>query len=585
MKYGHFTMLPIGAFEPMFGRMRLHGGGGNPIQDIFNGVENIFSDLGGKIGQDLGNLPISIGDISEKIGQDLGNLPSSISDVGVSLDQGVRDNIPGGWPTVGAAALAAVGIYDPTLLSSAEAGTLTTEEIAAAGYDPVALSSQVVDATPSLATDAGVAATDAGVAATDAANTEALQQAFANPALPISDSGVQLASVPAVTSDVAAPITDQSLASLANQQPNYLTAGQNLGGSELGAGQLNTPLSALNDGTLGAGLTGTGAGLGLTSTGNVASAAGLGGATAADIGAQSLGQLGLAGSGAVLGPASAGALNGLGGGGSILSSLLPSSQLGQAALLSGGTGILNSLIGANASQNAANIQAQAARDASNVQQQMFNTQNAQLAPNRAAGYNALNQIQGMLPGQYTQYDAQGNPIGTAQGTGYFTNQMTAADLANNLSPGYAFGLNQGLGQAGNIANATGGRLGGNTLQGLNQYAQNYAQTGAQQAFNNYQGQRTNIYNTLAGIAGLGQSAQGTTADLAAKNAAAQSNLGVGSAAAQAAGQIGQAGAYTGGINNLTNNFMLASLLNPSSASNYVAPTGGYASTLGSLYLG
>jgi len=567
MKYGHFTMLPIGAFEPMFGRMRLHGGGGNPIQDIFNSVENIVSDIGGKIGQDLGNLP------------------SSISDVGVSLDQGVRDNIPGGWPTVGAAALAAVGIYDPTLLSSAEAGTLTTEEIAAAGYDPVALSTQVVDATPSLATDAGVAATDAGVAATDAANTEALQQAFANPALPISDSGVQLASVPAVTSDVAAPITDQSLASLANQQPNYLTEGQNLGGSELGAGQLNTPLSALNDGTLGAGLTGTGAGLGLTSTGNVASAAGLGGATAADIGAQSLGQLGLAGSGAVLGPASAGALNGLGGGGSILSSLLPSSQLGQAALLSGGTGILNSLIGANASQNAANIQSQAARDASNVQQQMFNTQNAQLAPNRAAGYNALNQIQGMLPGQYTQYDAQGNPIGTAQGTGYFTNQMTAADLANNLSPGYAFGLNQGLGQAGNIANATGGRLGGNTLQGLNQYAQNYAQTGAQQAFNNYQGQRTNIYNTLAGIAGLGQSAQGTTADLAAKNAAAQSNLGVGSAAAQAAGQIGQAGAYTGGINNLTNNFMLASLLNPSSASNYVAPTGGYASTLGSLYLG
>ena len=45
------------------------------------------------------------------------------------------------------------------------------------------------------------------------------------------------------------------------------------------------------------------------------------------------------------------------------------------------------LLGANAAQNAANTQAGAAQYAANVQQNMFNTQNAQLAPNRAAGYN------------------------------------------------------------------------------------------------------------------------------------------------------------------------------------------------------
>jgi len=370
----------------------------------------------------------------------------------------------------------------------------------------------------------------------------------------------------------------------ADTSSNLLTQGTNLGGSTLGAGQASTPLSALNDGTLGSGLTGTGTGLGLSTTGDVASAAGLGGLTAADVGGNSLGQLGLTGSGATLGPASAGAVNGLGGGGSVLSSLLPSNPLGTASLLNSAAGVGSALIGANASQNAANTQAQAAQNAINLQQQMFNTQNAQLAPNRAAGYNALNQLQGNLAGPYTQYDANGNPIGQAQGSGYFTNQMTAKDLANNLSPGYQFGLNQGLGQAGNIANATGG-LSGNTLQGLNQYAQNYAQTGAQQAFNNYQSQRTGIYNTLAGIAGLGQQAQNTTANLAGNVANAQSGLGVGSAAAQAAGQIGQAGAYTGALNNIGSNYMLSSLLNPSSASNYIAPSGGYASTLGSLNLG
>jgi hypothetical protein len=551
MRYGHFSTLPTGAFEPVLGRMRLFGS--NPISDIVNTVSDAVSS----------------------VGQDIGNLGSSISDAASSVGSWVDNNVPGGWAGVGGAALLAAGIADPTLLGLADSGSLSADAITQAGLDPNAVATSIQNVAPNIADISAPAVT------TDAANTQALADAFANPTLP-SSAGTQLADAGTVVSDAAPTTTDSALSSLGNAQPNYLTAGQNLGGSTLGEGQLYTPLSALNDGTLGAGLVGSGAGLGLATTADTAAAAGLGGATAADIGAQSLGQLGLAGSGATLGAASAGALNGLGGGGSVLSSLLPSTALGQAALLSGVSGVASGLIGANASQNAANTQAQAAQNAAAIQQQMFNTQNAQLAPNRAAGYNALNQLQGNLAGPYTQYDANGNPIGTAQGSGYFTNQMTAADLANNLSPGYQFGLNQGLGQASNIANATGGRLGGNTLQGLNQYAQNYAQTGAQQAFTNYQTQRTNIYNTLAGIAGIGQQAQGTTANLASNVAQQLSNLGVGSAAAQAAGQIGQAGAYTGGLNNIANNLTLAALLNPSASSNYVAPVGGYASTLGSL---
>ena len=461
------------------------------------------------------------------------------------------------------AGAAAVGAGLSDAAAGFAAGTLTAGDALAAG-------ASVSDLVAAGATASDLVAAGAPVADLVAAGVPATDLAAAG--VPATD----LAAVGAIP-------TPTPLA--ADTSSNLLTQGTNLGGSTLGAGQASTPLSALNDGTLGSGLTGTGTGLGLSTTGDVASVAGLGGQTAADVGGNSLGQLGLTGSGATLGSASSGAVNGLGGGGSVLSSLLPSNPLGTASLLNSAAGVGSALIGANASQNAANTQSQAGQNAIALQQQMFNTQNAQLAPNRAAGYNALNQLQGNLAGPYTQYDANGNPIGQAQGTGYFTNQMTPSDLTNYLSPYYQFGLNQGLGQASNISNATGGKLSGNTLQGLNQYAQDYAQSGAEQSFNNYQNQRTNIYNTLAGIAGLGQQAQNTTANLASNTAQTQSNLGVGSAAAQAAGQIGQAGAYTGALNNIGSNYMLSSLLNPSSASNYIAPSGGYASTLGSLNLG
>jgi len=59
------------------------------------------------------------------------------------LDKGVGNAIPGGWATVGAAALMSAGIYDPELLSLADSGTLTEEAISSAGYDPSVIAQQV----------------------------------------------------------------------------------------------------------------------------------------------------------------------------------------------------------------------------------------------------------------------------------------------------------------------------------------------------------------------------------------------------------------------------------------------------------
>jgi hypothetical protein len=299
--------------------------------------------------------------------------------------------------------------------------------------------------------------------------------------------------------------------------------------------------------TTGAGATGLTTGgtvgsLALPTTGAIDSAAGLSG----------LGGSALVGtsSGLAAGTGAAGSLlSGLGGGG-----------LGTALGVSAGANALGSLLGANASNKAAQIQANAANNASQLTANMFNIQNQQQQPYRTAGYGALNTINSMMPGQYVQYDANGNPTGAGTGSGYLTNQFNAQDLNANMSPGYAFQLDQGQRANQNAANALGGRVGGNALQGLQNYTQGLAQTSYQNAFSNYQAQRQNIYNSLAGIAGIGQTSQQQTGNLAQNANTTQAQLGVGSAAAQAAGQTGVASALTGGATGVANNLLLASLL-------------------------
>jgi len=238
--------------------------------------------------------------------------------------------------------------------------------------------------------------------------------------------------------------------------------------------------------------------------------------------------------------------------------------MGIGSVIGGALSLGGSLISGGAASDAAQTQANAANAANAQQLQIFNTQNAQLAPQRAIGYTALNQIGSLLPGQSTTYDANGNPIGTQTGTGYLTKQFTNEDLNSYLAPNYAFNLNQGKQSLNNQLNATGGLVSGNTEKALQDYTLNFAGNSYQNAFNNYLTQRGNIYNTLASIAGIGQSAQSQSNNLATNYGTNSANLTTGAAAAQAAGLVGQANAYTGGINNLANQFQLGSLLGSNS---------------------
>lgn len=173
-------------------------------------------------------------------------------------------------------------------------------------------------------------------------------------------------------------------------------------------------------------------------------------------------------------------------------------------------------------------------------QQMFDTINEQNKPYRTVGEQGASQY-----GKFID-------------NGYFTAQPTMNDLVT-LMPNYRFGLEQGMGQFNAGINAAGGAVSGNAIQGGQQFAQDYAGNALQNAFANYQTNRQNVASNLGAAAGFGLNANqitGGAASGAAINATnAYSNIGN----AQAAGTMGQANAWAGGLNNISNYAMLYGL--------------------------
>ena len=126
----------------------------------------------------------------------------------------------------------------------------------------------------------------------------------------------------------------------------------------------------------------------------------------------------------------------------------------------------SSLLGSSAAQSAANTQADAANRAADLQYKMFQEQQKAQAPFRAAGETALNKL---IP-EATNY------------TPFSYSSMTA-------DPGYQFRLSEGMRALGHRAGAGGGLVSGQSLKGLQDYAQNAASGEYTNAFNRYQTER------------------------------------------------------------------------------------------------
>jgi hypothetical protein len=199
-----------------------------------------------------------------------------------------------------------------------------------------------------------------------------------------------------------------------------------------------------------------------------------------------------------------------------------------------------SVISGTMAQKGAQTQADAMRYSADVQRQMFDVQNAQQAPYREAGYSALSDIAKMKP--------------------YLTHQFGQEDFMANIDPSYNFRLQQGNLATTNLANQSGGLVSGNTLQGLTNYGQNLASTEFGNAFNRYNTQRSNIYNNLASIAGLGQTSLGQTGQLASATQQGVGNAIAGAGSATGAGQVAMGNAIGGGFQTLGNQQYLSNLV-------------------------
>jgi hypothetical protein len=189
----------------------------------------------------------------------------------------------------------------------------------------------------------------------------------------------------------------------------------------------------------------------------------------------------------------------------------------------------SSIIGGLMGKSGSDTQAAAASRASDISNEQYNQTRADQAPWRAAGETALNQLV-PLASNYQQFGMD---------------QFKA-------DPGYQFRLQEGLKQLGHAAGARGGLISGQTLKGLQDYAQNSASGEYTNAFNRYQTERAARLNPLQSLAGIGQSATNFIGQAGAQNAATMGNYLTGGAAAQAAGNLGVANALTGGLGTYLN---------------------------------
>ena len=219
-----------------------------------------------------------------------------------------------------------------------------------------------------------------------------------------------------------------------------------------------------------------------------------------------------------------------------------------------GTGLTNKAI-----SNAASTQAAAGANAQDLIHGLYTAQSQIQAPYQQLGNQAVNTLGSLGSGTYNTLNPDGTVASTGTGSGYLTNQFNNTDLNAQLAPNYAFQLQQGQGQAQNAANVGGGLLSGNTLQGLNTYTQNYAQGAYQNAFTNYQNQRNNIYNTLAGQAGIGQTANQQLSSLGGQLANTYGNVTTGLAATQAGATTAQAVNNANLLSNLANTATVVAL--------------------------
>ena len=237
-----------------------------------------------------------------------------------------------------------------------------------------------------------------------------------------------------------------------------------------------------------------------------------------------------------------------------------------AGVISAGATLLGSANSARASRDAANTQAEAARESGQLsyqisqqqlaaqkealdrqiaasgatvdkqlvaqrdaldqqmafQREMYEKTRADFAPYRESGVANLNQLNTLL--------GIGGNTGAADYGRFRTADFTNADFLANKDPGYGFRMSEGLKAVDRQAAARGGLISGNALKASQTYGQDMASQEYNNAFNRYQTVRGNTLSPFQTGAAAGQAAAAMQG---------QANANFGSAGGQAIGQYGQ----------------------------------------------
>jgi hypothetical protein len=198
-----------------------------------------------------------------------------------------------------------------------------------------------------------------------------------------------------------------------------------------------------------------------------------------------------------------------------------------------------SLIGANAADKSAQMQAAASNRAADLQYKQYQDTVARQKPFYDVGVNALPEL--VQASKYT-------PFGMAQ---------------FQADPGYAFRLSEGQKALDRTAAARGGLLSGSALKAATRYGQDMASQEYTNAFNRYQAERQARLGPLQSLTGMGQTTAQQIGNAGQTMATNVGNDITNSAAARASGYVGTANALTGGLNtylNYTNSQNIANAL-------------------------
>lgn len=192
-----------------------------------------------------------------------------------------------------------------------------------------------------------------------------------------------------------------------------------------------------------------------------------------------------------------------------------------AAAITAGSAIIGGVLQSNAAGRAASKQASSTDRATDEQARQYDQTREDYAPYREAGKKALGQYE-------TEINAP----------------VTSADVMSD--PGYQFGLSQGQLALDRKAAAAGGRVSGAALKAAAEYANNYATTGYNAAYQ----RRQDRLNRLASLANIGQTATGGSAAAGAAKSNAISSLISSQGDASAAASMAQGNIWGNTINQI-----------------------------------